>query len=79
MKTRYKILSIIVIVVVAFFAWPIPYNGICNLFDNYDPCSRISGFDIPGLDMLQYDTTFGMIDYPKEDCAVICEYKKNEN
>ena len=77
MKTRNKIILISVIVVVAFFAWPIPYNGICNLLDNYDPCSRISGINIPGMGMLQYDTTLGMIDNSEEDCAIICEDRKN--
>jgi len=72
MKSRYKIMIIVGIAVVSFFVWPIPYNEICNMFDNYDPCSRITGIDIPIIDMLQYDTTLGMIDHLESNCDEIC-------
>ena len=73
MKIRNKLVLISIIAVAAFFVWPIPYNGICNLFENYDPCSRISGFEIPGVGMLHYDTTFGMIPQFEEGCELVCE------
>ena len=81
MKTRNKIILIPVITITAFFVWPVPYNGICNVLDNdpldnYDPCpSRISGVDIPGIGMLQYDSTRTMIDYESK-CEMICEDRK---
>ena len=72
MKTRHKIIIISIIAVVSFFVWSIPYNVLCNVFDNYDSCHSVHEINIPRIGMLQYDNTLGMT-YPLEpNCEETC-------